>query len=162
MEPDGRLLEWLRGEHPDKGIARVLRGRDGEGTVVEIHTGSPGLIIGRRAAGLVALKEALEADLGPLKLNLIEIRRAEREPLLVADRVLLNVSRGVDPERALARCVAQALRAGARACRVRLDGGAEGAIEREGFAEGEGIEALAGVTPARAERGRYLCEVEIG
>lgn len=98
---DAEMLAFLRAEFPEGGIARATVTKGADKTTILFHASRPGIVIGRAGAKIRALKEKLEARLGPVHLDLHEIRRPELEPLLVADHALVNLLRGVVLERVL-------------------------------------------------------------
>ena len=91
-----QLTTEIRAMHPNAGVARV----EIEDNQVRVFTSRPGLIIGKRGANLGVLNDRLEAWFGRrMQLNVVEIRRPEIEPQLVADIVLLNLQKNVAIER---------------------------------------------------------------
>lgn len=72
-----QLRTWINARLPDPVVERVERedGASDEPPTYVLYTHRPGIIIGKRAARLIELKEAMEAELGPLRLNIVELRR---------------------------------------------------------------------------------------
>ncbi|MCA9658135.1 MAG: KH domain-containing protein [Myxococcales bacterium] len=72
-----QLCAWINARLPDPVVENVERqdGASDEPPTYALYTRRPGIIIGKRAARLTALKEAMEAELGPLRLNIVELRR---------------------------------------------------------------------------------------
>jgi small subunit ribosomal protein S3 len=119
----GELLAMVRRLRANAAVCSVTTTREGERTLVTIHTGRPGILIGRRGATAERVKQELAELLGtPVRLHIVEVRHVELEPLLVADAVLQNLSRGVDLDRTLERQSGAPLRAGATGCRIVLSG----------------------------------------
>ena len=127
---DDDLLGDLRARHPAASICGVaVELRDGGRVDVVVRCARPAHLIGMNAATateLAAYLRGLPRFCGvDAHLEIVEVRRAELEPLLVADAVVGNLSRGVDVDRTLARWSATPLRAGARAVRVVVSGAVE-------------------------------------
>ena len=154
------LQAQLRAEHPNAAIARVeIDESSDELPVIKIFTGRPGILIGQRGATVEALKNQLDQELGPIKLNIVEVARSELEPLLVADTVLLNLVRGVDLERTLAKNVKLAIRAGARGCRIELSGALGEHLASDGELDTDALHEA--TETATAEAGELTCRVQI-
>lgn len=69
------IRDKLQREHPRAEVEQVeLVEGDDQTILVRVHTRRPGLLIGKRAATLERVKAELEAELGAVTLNLIEVR----------------------------------------------------------------------------------------
>ncbi|MDY6862124.1 MAG: 30S ribosomal protein S3, partial [Thermodesulfobacteriota bacterium] len=106
---------------------------------IDIHTARPGIVIGRKGSEIEALKEDLQKLTSKeIQINILEVKKAEIDPQLIAENVALQLERRVAFRRAMKRSVATALRFGSLgikiSCAGRL-GGAEMA-RREWYREG--------------------------
>lgn len=120
------LFDWLRERHPRAQIARVdveQQTHDGTAvTVVVVSSAKPGLLIGKDGATANALVAALEERFGgAADLQIVELRRPELEPQLVADHVVKSVGHGRAVDDVCAMAIENSLRAGARGVRVVVD-----------------------------------------
>jgi len=130
------MLDFLRAEFPNAGIAAASVAKDGEKTTITFRVARPGIVIGRAGANIIALKNKLEQMLGTVNIDVREIRKPELEPILVADRILAMLEQGVALERALDLPAKQSIRAGARGIRIRLSGKLNHEVIVGDFAEG--------------------------
>ena len=82
--------------------------------VVTIHTGRPGVVIGKRGAEVDKLRDelALLTD-AEVSVNVEEIKRPETDAQLVADNVAHQLTQRISFRRAMKRAVQAAMRAGA-------------------------------------------------
>jgi small subunit ribosomal protein S3 len=112
---------------------------------VTIHTGRPGVVIGKRGAEVDKLREelamVLERQLKVNKevaVNVEEIKRPELSAKLVADNIAAQLEQRISFRRALKRAVQSAMRMGAQGIRVRAAGRLGGAeiARTEGYREG--------------------------
>lgn len=97
-------------------------------TKVFIHSGKPGIILGKRAAGL----DAIRADLQKLTsadvfINVMEVRKVETDATLVAQNIATQLEKRVSFRRAMKRSMQQARRAGAKGIKVMCAGRLGGA-----------------------------------
>ena len=160
---EDELWAALRRDYQTAQIARVaLRTAADGGRVVDVYSGRPGILIGKRGATAEKLGAWLDGVLGPIKLQIREIRRIELEPVLLADAVLGKLATGVPFASVLERQTALSVRAGARACRIAIYG-EHGEHERHAIADGaadfdwtDGVVAHAAV-----DGGAIRCEVWI-
>lgn len=125
---DDELLGDLRARHPRADISGVGVGADAEGggVIVAVRCARPGILIGKGAKTLAELKSHLQSlprfvDVD-VAVHIVEVRRMELDALLLAAHVINNLARGVDVARTVERAAQSAVRAGALACRVDVEG----------------------------------------
>lgn len=129
LHEDIALRNYLKKELAEKGLSRVDIERAASKTKVTIHTSRPGLVIGKRGAGVDELKKKLQKFThSEVFLNIQEVRKAEIDAQLVAENIAHQLERRVAFRRAMKKAVASAMKLGAKgirlACAGRL-GGAE-------------------------------------
>ncbi|CAB4243857.1 30S ribosomal subunit protein S3 [Methylacidimicrobium sp. AP8] len=123
-------------------IAKVVIERAGNRVRVNIHTGRPGLVIGRKAVELDKLREEIQ-QLVPkdreVLVDVKEVKRPELDAQLVAENIALQIERRISHRRAMKKAMQMAREAGALGVRVRCAGRLGGAeIARvEGYREGK-------------------------
>ena len=88
-----------------------------------IPTSRPGIIIGRRGAGVEQLKEELQklTD-NELFIDIQEVRKAETNAQLVAENIATQLERRVAFRRAMKKAVSIAMKFGAKGIRVEASG----------------------------------------
>ncbi len=129
LHEDIRIRNYLKKELADKGLSKVDIERAASKTKVSIYTARPGLVIGKRGAGVDELKRKLQKlTQSEVFLNIQEVRKAELDAQLVAENIAHQLERRVAFRRAMKKAVAAAMKLGAKgirlACAGRL-GGAE-------------------------------------
>lgn len=121
------LFQFIRGRYPKAQVAAVTL----EGDSLVISTARPGLLIGKEGAVFEKLCAELAAHRGiKSEVKLVEIRRPELEPQLVADDVAMKLSRGRPPEKLLEVIAEQCLRVGAKGCAIEVTGAITARCER--------------------------------
>jgi small subunit ribosomal protein S3 len=137
---DYKIRTYLQDELKRGAISRIDIERIGDKKVqVDIHTGRPGVVIGRGGSEAERLRSGLEDISGRrVKFNVIEVHNPEMDAMLLARSVADQLEGRVSFRRALKRTVATALKAGAEGVRVQASGRLGGADmgRREWYLEG--------------------------
>jgi small subunit ribosomal protein S3 len=145
LAEDQLIRDYIQKRLGHAAIAEVhIERRPGKVTVT-IHTGRPGVVIGKRGAEVDKLREelavVLERKLGAKKdvaVNVEEIKRPETSAKLVADNIAAQLVQRISFRRAMKRALQSAMRMGALGIRVRASGRLGGAeiARTEGYREG--------------------------
>jgi small subunit ribosomal protein S3 len=139
VNEDAAIRDWLREEMRRGAISRIDIERTRDRVVVEIHTGRPGVVIGRRGSEAERLRGVLEKMASkPVKLNIIEVKDAETDAQLLAQGIADQLENRVAFRRAMKRAVTTAMKSGAQGVRVECKGRLGGAEmgRREWYREG--------------------------
>ncbi len=107
--------------------------------LVTVHTGRPGVVIGKRGAEVDKLRDELaQLTSKEIGINVEEIKRPELDAQLVADNVAHQLAQRISFRRAMKRAVQAAMRMGAQGIKIKCGGRLGGAeIARvEGYHEG--------------------------
>jgi small subunit ribosomal protein S3 len=90
---------------------------------VVLHTGKPGVIIGRGGKGVDDLKASLEQKFRkPVNLTIQEIRQPDLDAQLVAESIAQQIEKRVAPKRAIRQALQRSMRMGARGIKVLIGG----------------------------------------
>lgn len=137
---DYHIRNYLRGELKRGAISRIdIERISGSKVQIDVHTGRPGVVIGRGGSEAERLRAGLEDISGRrVKFNVIEVHNPEMDATLLARSVADQLEGRVSFRRALKRTVATALKAGAEGVRVQASGRLGGADmgRREWYLEG--------------------------
>ncbi len=143
---DQLIRDYIQKRLGHAAIAEVQIERRPGRVTVTIHTGRPGVVIGKRGAEVDKLREELALVLqrrgsGTTKdvaVNVEEIKRPELSAKLVADNIAAQLVQRISFRRAMKRAVQNAMRMGAQGIRVRASGRLGGAeiARTEGYREG--------------------------
>jgi small subunit ribosomal protein S3 len=139
LHEDLEIRRFLKKKLYHAGISKVTIERAANKAKVYVHAAKPGIIIGKRASGL----DALRADLQKMSdteifLNVIEVRKVETDAQLVAENIGAQLEKRVSFRRAMKKAVTQARRSGAKGIKVMCGGRLGGAemSRREVYREG--------------------------
>ena len=140
VNEDQKIRKYLRDELTRGAVSRIDIERIGDKKVqIDIHTGRPGVVIGRGGSEAERLRSGLE-DLTNrmVKFNVIEVANPELDAQLLARSVADQLEGRVAFRRAMKRTVTTAMKAGAEGVRVQAQGRLGGADmgRREWYLEG--------------------------
>jgi len=139
IKEDALLRKYLNARLGHAAIADIRVERKPGKVVVTIHTGRPGVVIGKKGAEVDKLRDELAQLSGKeVGINVEEIKRPEVEAQLVADGIANQLAQRVSFRRAMKRAVQGAMRGGAQGIKIKCGGRLGGAeIARvEGYHEG--------------------------
>jgi small subunit ribosomal protein S3 len=95
---------------------------------VYVHAAKPGIILGKRATGLDALRAELQAmTTDEVYVHIMEVRKVETDAVLVAENIAAQLVKRVSFRRAMKKAITQARRAGAKGIKVMCSGRLGGA-----------------------------------
>ncbi|MBP6930008.1 30S ribosomal protein S3 [Patescibacteria group bacterium] len=124
---------------PQAAIANITIARTAQKTKVSIHTGRPGVLIGRSGQNIEKLTGAVKKITpGKVEVEVIEIRKPDLSASLVAQNIGGQISRRVAYRRAVKMAIQKVMQAGALGVKVSVAGRLNGAeiARTEKFAEG--------------------------
>lgn len=139
LEEDEKLRKYLGARLGHAALSAVDIERKPSKIVVTIHTGRPGVVIGKRGAEVDKLRDELSllTD-AEVSINVEEVKRPEMDAQLVADSVAHQLTQRISFRRAMKRAVQAAMRSGAEGIRIQCGGRLAGAeiARTEGYHEG--------------------------
>ena len=139
LHEDLQLRQAIRDRFANAGIAGVTIERAANKAKVVISTSRPGIIIGRRGAGIEQLKAELQAlTSNELFIDIQEVRKAETNAQLVAENIATQLERRVAFRRAMKKAVSIGMKFGAKGIRMRAAGrlGGSEIARTESYREG--------------------------
>ena len=110
------------------GVSKVEIERAANKVKVNVHTARPGIVIGKRGAGIETVKKELQRfTKNEVFLNIVEVRKAEIDAQLVAENICTQLERRVAFRRAMKKAIQTAMKFGAKGIRVACSGRLGGA-----------------------------------
>jgi small subunit ribosomal protein S3 len=139
LHEDLTLRKFLKKKLQSASISEITIERAANKVKINIFSARPGIVIGKRGAGVEQLKKDVQKMTGSeVFLNIQEVRKAEVNAQLVAENIGQQLERRIAFRRALKRAVQTAMKFGAKGIRVnaagRLGNGEMG--RREWYLEG--------------------------
>ncbi|MDF1565006.1 MAG: 30S ribosomal protein S3 [Deltaproteobacteria bacterium] len=170
LHEDLKIRDHVRKSLGHAGISRVDIERAANKVKVNVHTARPGIVIGKRGAGVEQVKKELQGlTESEVYLNIIEVRKAEVDAQLVAENIATQLERRIAFRRAMKKALGTCTKFGAKgvriACSGRLGGSDMGRYEwyREGRVPLHTLRADIeyGFTEAKTKQGRIGVKVWI-
>lgn len=128
LHEDIQLREYLKEKLHGAGIARIEIERAANKVKINVHTARPGIVIGKKGAGV----EQLKADVQKLSknevfLNIVEVKKPEGNAQLIAENVASQLEKRVAFRRAMKKCMTAAFKQGIKGIKIRVSGRLGGA-----------------------------------
>lgn len=139
LEEDVRLKRFLKEKLGHAGVSSIEIKRAANKATINISTARPGVVIGKRGAGVETLKKDVQKlTENEVFLNVQEVRKAETNAQLVAESIATQLERRVAFRRAMKKAVQTAMKFGAKGIKVHCGGRLGGAeiARREWYREG--------------------------
>ncbi|KGM95917.1 30S ribosomal protein S3 [Clostridium novyi A str. 4552] len=127
---DNKIRKFVKKKSYSAGIAKIEIERTAKRVKINIHTGKPGMIIGKGGKGIEELKSEILTMIKEKNviINIVEVKRPETDAQLMSENVAQQLEKRISFRRAMKQTIQRAMRSGAKgvkiACSGRL-GGAE-------------------------------------
>ncbi len=110
------------------GIAKVEIERAANKVKVIVHTARPGIVIGKKGAGVEQLKTELQRlSSKELFLNIVEVKKPDANAQLIAENVASQLEKRIAFRRAMKKCMTAAFKHGIKGIKIRVSGRLGGA-----------------------------------
>jgi len=128
LHEDLRMRKELEGMSRSAAISKVEIERRANQARVIISTAKPGIIIGKRGAGIEDIKKRLEKISGKqVSVNVVEIKHPEIDAKLVANNNVDQLEKRIAFRRAMRQALQRTMKAGAKGIKVQCGGRLGGA-----------------------------------
>ncbi|MCL4153906.1 UNVERIFIED_CONTAM: hypothetical protein GTU68_013781 [Idotea baltica] len=120
---DFKIRKFIKAEYKSAAIAKIEIERTRDSVVVHLHSGRPGIIIGRKGQEIDRMKARLEDQFGRrMEVKIVEINNAFRSAQLIAEDVASQLSKRGSFRRAIKRSLDQVMEAGVLGVKMELSG----------------------------------------
>lgn len=128
LHEDLKIRNALFAELKQAAVSKVVIERPHKKCRVTIHSGRPGVVIGKKGADIDKLRKKIGTmTTSEVHLNIVEVRKPEVDATLVAASIAQQLERRVAFRRAMKRAVQSAIRLGAEGIRINCSGRLGGA-----------------------------------
>lgn len=128
LHEDIKLRQFIREKLSSAGIAKVEIERAASKVKINVHTARPGIVIGKKGAGVETLKGDLQRlSKNEVFLNIIEVKKPEANAQLIAENVAGQLEKRVAFRRAMKKCMTSAFKQGIKGIKIRVSGRLGGA-----------------------------------
>ncbi len=139
LHEDLAIRDFIKKALAQASVSRVEIERAANRIRISIHTGKPGMVIGRGGSGVEQLRKNLEKLTGKqVHVNIMEVKVPELNAQLVAENIASQLVRRIAFRRAMKQSVTRTMRAGAKGIKVACSGRLGGAeiARAEAYHEG--------------------------
>ncbi len=128
LHEDLKLKRFIKKKLNHAGVSYIDVERAANKCKINIYTARPGIVIGKRGAGVEQLKKDVQAlTANEVFLNIVEVRKAETNAQLVAENIATQLERRIAFRRAMKKAVQTAMKFGGKGIRVASAGRLGGA-----------------------------------
>lgn len=129
IKEDDTIRTFLKKKYYQAGISKIVVERAEGKVVVDIHTGRPGVLIGKAGAGAEEIKADVQkiAKDAVVTINIVEVKRPDMDAQLVAEGIAAQLEKRVSFRRAMRQCMGRAIRSGAKGIKTMVSGRLDGA-----------------------------------
>ena len=128
IKEDYNLRAYIKKKLTGAGVSKVEIERTLNHVKLIIYTSRPGVVIGKKGAGIDSLTEEVQKQTpNKVILEINEVRKPDVEAQLVAENIALQLEKRVSWRRAVKKAMAGASRRGVRGVKVRVSGRLDGA-----------------------------------
>lgn len=123
LHEDIKIRDHVKKSLNHAGVSKVEIERAANKVKVNVHTARPGIVIGKRGAGIETVKKDLQKfTKNEVFLNIVEVRKAEIDAQLVAENITTQLERRIAFRRAMKKAIQTAMKFGAKGIRVSCSG----------------------------------------
>jgi small subunit ribosomal protein S3 len=128
LHEDLRIREIVDSLSRSAAVSKLEIERRANQVRIVINTAKPGIIIGKRGAGIEDLRKQLERESGkPVNVNVVEIKHPELDAKLVANNIVDQLEKRIAFRRAMRQAIQRTMKAGAKGIKVQVGGRLGGA-----------------------------------
>src|SRR5699024_9883936 len=139
LHEDLKIRKYIETNLKDASISKVEIERAANRVNIALHTGKPGMVIGKGGSENNKLRTALTNLTGKkVHINVIEIKKVDMDAKLVAENIARKLENRVSVRRAQKQALQRAMKSGAKGIKTQVSGRLGGAdiARAEGYSEG--------------------------
>jgi len=139
LHEDIKIREYLENRLKIAAVSSIEIERAANRVNITIHTGKPGMVIGKGGSEVEALRNALNKLTGKrVHINIVEIKKVDINAKLVADSIARQLESRISFRRAQKQVIQRAMRGGAKGIKTQVSGRLGGAdiARAEHYSEG--------------------------
>ena len=128
LHEDIRLRKYIKNKLKHAGISKIEMERAANKLKVIVYTARPGVVIGKKGAGIDGLKLDIQKQTSSeVFVNIQEIRKPDLDAQLIAENIALQLEKRISWRRALKKSMSAAVRSGVRGIKIQVGGRLDGA-----------------------------------
>ncbi|TQS76067.1 30S ribosomal protein S3 [Ornithinibacillus gellani] len=139
LHEDIKIREYLENRLSTAAVSSIEIERAANRVNITVHTGKPGMVIGKGGSEVEALRKSLNSLTGKrVHINIVEIKKVDVNAKLVADNIARQLENRISFRRAQKQAIQRAMRGGAKGIKTQVSGRLGGAdiARAEHYSEG--------------------------
>ncbi|WP_217588974.1 30S ribosomal protein S3 [Lentibacillus saliphilus] len=139
LHEDIKIREYLENRLQTASVSSIEIERAANRINITIHTGKPGMVIGKGGSEVESLRKALNSLTGKrVHINIVEIKKVDLNAKLVAENIARQLENRISFRRAQKQTIQRTMRAGAKGIKTQVSGRLGGAdiARAEHYSEG--------------------------
>ncbi|WP_164670682.1 30S ribosomal protein S3 [Virgibacillus doumboii] len=139
LHEDIKIREYLENRLRIAAVSSIDIERAANRVNITIHTGKPGMVIGKGGSEVEALRKSLNSLTGKrVHINIVEIKKVDLNATLVAENIARQLENRISFRRAQKQSIQRAMRGGAKGIKTQVSGRLGGAdiARAEHYSEG--------------------------
>ena len=139
LHEDLKIRKFIDNELKEASVSHVDIERAANRINIAIHTGKPGMVIGKGGSEVESLRKELNKLTGKrIHINIVEIKKPDLDAKLVGEGIARQLENRVAFRRAQKQAIQRSMRAGAQGIKTQVSGRLNGAdiARSEGYSEG--------------------------
>ncbi|MFD1039152.1 30S ribosomal protein S3 [Virgibacillus byunsanensis] len=139
LHEDIKIREYLENRLSMAAVSSIDIERAANRVNITIHTGKPGMVIGKGGSEVEALRKSLNSLTGKrVHINIVEIKKVDLNAKLVAENIARQLENRISFRRAQKQTIQRAMRGGAKGIKTQVSGRLGGAdiARAEHYSEG--------------------------
>ncbi|GGB07896.1 30S ribosomal protein S3 [Macrococcus hajekii] len=139
LHEDLKIRKYIAENLKDASVSRVEIERAANRVNIAIHTGKPGMVIGKGGSEIEKLRNALNSLTGKrVHINVVEIKKVDMDATLVAENIARQLENRASFRRTQKQAIQRAMKLGAKGIKTQVSGRLGGAdiARAEQYSEG--------------------------
>lgn len=139
LHEDIKIREYLENRLQTAAVSSIEIERAANRVNITIHTGKPGMVIGKGGSEVEALRRSLNTLTGKrVHINIVEIKKVDLDANLVGENIARQLENRISFRRATKQSIQRIMRAGAKGVRIQVSGrlGGQDIARSEQYSEG--------------------------
>ena len=128
LKEDHTIRTFIKKKYYAAAISKIIIERAAGKATVTIHTGRPGVLIGKAGSEIEVIKKELAKLTGgkQVVINVTEVKKIDADAQLVAESVAAQLEKRISYRRAVKQAIGRTMRAGVKGVKIQVGGRLDG------------------------------------
>ena len=129
IKEDSDIRKMIKKDYYSAAISKICIERAASTVTVNIHSGRPGVAIGKEASGVKEIKAKVEkiAKGKAVSINILEVKRVDMDAQLVAENIAAQLEKRSQFRRVMKQAMGRAMKSGVKGIKTMVSGRLDGA-----------------------------------